>query len=111
MDKCVDVSPPFESCIHLLSPAICCDQLIFVQELRALLELNCDYDEKWCTDKVLNLFLIARCNRVHDAFKMMLIAKEWRDHRKPHDVKDWEYTMQRESETGKIYCPCMIINA
>ena len=107
-DLLIDVDPPFDRSIHLQSQSISTSQMLLVKELKDLLANSNKLDENWCTDHLLNLFLIARCNRVSDAFKMMIIAKEWRDHRQPHDVKDWETSMQKESETGKIYCPCKV---
>ena len=103
----------FDSSIHFKSPPIHDNHIPLIHELRSLLKQNEGYDENWCTDHILHLFLIARSYKVNDTYKMMIVAKTWRDFRKPHDVVDWDISMQKESETGKIYCPgryCTVLN-
>ena len=103
---------PFDASVHLHAPPLTDSQLPRLQELKERMKSDGDYDELWCTDHVLTLFLIARSFDVDAAHQMMSSAREWRKMRRAHLVElqpNWETLMKKEGETGKIYCPGMYI--
>ena len=100
------LEPPFDKDIHLHIPPISVEHAHLLQEFRSVLESSVDhYNEEWCSDHILHSFLIARKYNLKDATSMIAEALAWRDFRKPHHVPNWEVSMKKESETGKIYCP------
>ena len=100
--------PPFDVERHLKSPPINENVRALIIQLRSAFENDAEYDEDWCTDKVLQLFLIARNMNVELTHDMLKTAGEWRKFREPHLVEEfdgWNERMSRESETGKVYTP------
>lgn len=107
MDATV-VYPPFDVERHLKSPQIDESTQDLIAQVRSLFENDEEYDEYWCTDEVLQLFLIARNMDVSLTHCMLKTAGEWRNFRKPHLVEEtdgWIEKMSKESETGKVYSP------
>lgn len=101
-------SPPFDSERHLKAPPIDAPTQVLITQLRDSFQQEKEYDENWCTDEILQLFLIARNMDVELALALLKTAGEWRMFREPHLVEHnigWEKKMSHESETGKIYNP------
>ena len=101
-------TPPFEVERHIKASAIDEDTRELIRQLRSAFENDDAYDKDWCTDEILQLFLIARNMNVEQTRTMLQTAGEWRKFREPHLVEEtegWEAKMSRESETGKVYTP------
>jgi hypothetical protein len=99
---------PFDAAVHLKAPAATGPNESKIVELRDKMTISGAYDELWCTDHTLTLFLIARNFNVEAAYDMMMFAHGWRSMRKAHLIElqpNWITKMSRESETGKIWCP------
>lgn len=110
-DQISTPAPNFEASVHLHCPEIQESNKGAIEDLRLQLISNNIYDENWCSDHLLFLFLIARNQNVAAAFEMMKIAWEWRVFRRPHEIQEspgWEARMSKESETGKIYVPGIV---
>ena len=103
-------SPPFPIDIHICTPAPKNDQeKDALRQLREQLETSNNaaylYAKSWCTDAQLVRFLVARQYDVEKALALTLAACEWREHRKPSEIElqpNWEKTLSKEAETGKI---------
>lgn len=99
---------PFPADVHLKAPPVSVENEGKVLELMNLMKQDGDFDELWCTEHTLTLFLIARNFNVDAAHDMMVFARGWRNMRKAHLVElqpNWVEKMGHESETGKIWCP------
>lgn len=100
--------PPFDADRHLKSPPIDDSTRELIRQLRSVFENDEEYDAAWCTDEVLQLFLIARNMNIELTHSMLKTAGKWRQFREPHLVEQtdgWQDKMSRESETGKVYTP------
>lgn len=100
--------PTFDVERHLKAPCLNKDTLDLVKQIRDAFKNDDEYDEEWCTDEVLHLFLIARNNNIDLTHSMLKTAGTWRKYREPHLVEDslgWNERMSRESKTGKVYTP------
>jgi hypothetical protein len=109
--------PPFDSSIHIKSFQPSSIELDHISQLRERLReeereslSSSDHNERerWCSDHILHLFLIARGYQIQQAKDMLQIALEWRVLRQPHLIEyqdDFERKMSREAETGKIRRP------
>lgn len=101
-------SPPFDPAIHLLSPTPNATQeakILEMKEKLSHLELYQKYQD-WANDQTIQRFLIARNYDIEEAYKLFVIALEWREVRKPSEIDrqpDWEAFLSKESESGKIY--------
>ena len=108
-----DESPPFPPDIHICTPAPKNEQeKEALKQLREQLETSNNaayvYAKSWCTDAQLIRFLVARQYVVEKALVLTLSACEWRQNRKPSEIEsqpNWQETLSKEAETGKIYCP------
>lgn len=99
---------PFDSAIHLKAPPAIGKNKERVLELLNLMKNGDKFDELWCTEHTITLFLIARNYDVQAAYTMMMFAGSWRNMRQAHLVElqpNWVTKMSKESETGKIWCP------
>lgn len=100
--------PQFDVERHIKSPQISAETQELIEQVRSAFKNDEEYDEEWCSDEVLQLFLIARNMNVGLTHSMLKTAGEWRKFRKPHLVEQmdgWSEKMSRESETGKVYVP------
>ena len=99
---------PFNSDVHLAAPPCSTEQVTTISELRKLIDSDPNYANKWCTDHILQLFLIARQWSIDAARDMLETTMAWRQLRQPNRVEqmdDWEEKMEKECRTGKVYTP------
>ena len=95
--------------VHIKAPPIDEASSERIAELRNLLVDEPLYQEYsvWCSDEQLQRFLTARQNRIPQAKDLTLAALKWRKTRIPPEgitaLPDWQVTMKRQSETGKIF--------
>jgi hypothetical protein len=102
------IAPSFDIARHLRAPLA--DEAVqeLIEQVRSAFKGDDEYNEEWCSDEVLQLFLIARNMNVELTYTMLKTAGEWRKFREPHLVEEtdgWQEKMSRESETGKVYVP------
>ena len=105
--------PPFPKDVHICTPPPSNEEEKgALTQLREQLETSNNpaylYAKSWCSDAQLVRFLVARQWDVEKAFALTLSACEWRQNRKPSEIEsqpNWQETLSKEAETGKIYCP------
>ena len=99
---------PFNADVHLAAPNRSDEQNALIVELRELLKNDPNFEPTWCTDHILQLFLIARQWNVSAAREMLVTTLAWRQLRQPDRVEkmdNWEEKMELECRTGKVYTP------
>lgn len=101
--------PPFDSDVHLKCvPPKGTDHVAIIAELRERIQAHENFNEEYCTNHQLLLFLTARNFNVDDAHAMMVEALDWRAFRKPNEYmcsSHWKEELNKETETGKLYIP------
>lgn len=100
------LSPPFDPNIHLKCvPPVDTDYAACITELRSRVKEHVHYNQTYCTDQQLLLFLTARNFNVDETCSMMDEALHWRAIRKPHEYvlsEEWKDEISKETETGKL---------
>lgn len=102
--------PPFCRSIHLKCDKPTAEQAVIVNEFRTALKEFPLYKEHmdWANDEQLLRFLIARNFNLAASADLIKNALKWRDMRKPGEIEQsqkWPEGIEKEGETGKIYCP------